>query len=55
MNDPSTRKRVFRAIKSAIPHIKVEQALILSENNEETQIVDGIPVETRSIVEWLLD
>ena len=55
MNNPATREREFRAIKSAIPHVKVEQALILSENNEETQIVAGIPVETRSIAEWLLD
>ena len=55
MNNPATRKREFRAIKSALPHIKVEHVLILSENNEEHQVVAGVPVEIRSIAEWLLD
>jgi predicted AAA+ superfamily ATPase len=54
MYHPETRNREFRAIEAAVPHIKVEQALILSENNEECQVVGGIPVETQSIAEWLL-
>ena len=41
--------------ETAIPNIKVEQALILSEDNEEPQDVGGIPVVTRSIAEWLLE
>lgn len=55
MNDPGTRQRELRAIDAAIQNIKVEQALILCENNEEQQVVGGIPVRTRSIAEWLLD
>ena len=55
MNHPGTREREFRAIEAATQHIKVEHALILSENNEEQQVVGGVPVETRSITEWLLN
>ncbi len=55
MNDPGTRQRELRAIDAAVQNIKVEQALILCENNEEQQVVGGIPVKTRSIAEWLLD
>jgi hypothetical protein len=55
MNNPATRAREFRAMEAALSHLKVEQALILSETNEERQIVNGVPVEVRSIAEWLLD
>ena len=55
MNDPGTRQRELRAIDSAAQNIKVEQALILCENNEEEQVVSGIPVITRSIAEWLIE
>ena len=54
MNDPGTRQRELRAIAAAVKNIKVEQALILCENNEDQQILGGIPVKTRSIAEWLL-
>jgi predicted AAA+ superfamily ATPase len=55
MNNPATREREFRAIKAATQQIKVEQTLILSENNEGKQLFDGIEVEIHSIAEWLLD
>ena len=55
MNDPGTRQRELRAIDAAVQNIKVEQALILCENNEEQRVVGGIPVRTRSIAEWLLE
>ena len=54
MKNPETRGREFRAIEAAIPHIKVKDVLILSESNEERRVVGGVPVETRSIAEWLL-
>ncbi len=54
MEDPKTREREFRGIEAATQHIKVEQALILSEINEDPQVVGSIPVEMRSIAEWLL-
>lgn len=55
MNDPGTCQHELRAIDSAAQNIKVEQALILCENNEEEQVVGGIPVITRSIAEWLIE
>jgi predicted AAA+ superfamily ATPase len=55
MNDPRTRQRELRAIDVAVQHIKVEQAMILSEDNEEQLFVGGIPVKIRSIAEWLLE
>jgi predicted AAA+ superfamily ATPase len=55
MKNSETRNREIRAIEAAIRQIPVEQALILSENNEEQQVVEGVPVEMRSIAEWLLE
>ena len=55
MDHPGTRAREFRAIETAAQHIKVEQALILSENNDTEQSVGGVTVKIRSIAEWLLD
>lgn len=55
MNHPETREREFRAISAATQHLKVEQALILCETNEPVEVIGGIPVEIRSIAEWLLD
>lgn len=54
MDNPNTRKREVRAIEAATHHLKVEQALILSEVSEGPQMIGGIPVEIRSIAEWLL-
>jgi predicted AAA+ superfamily ATPase len=55
MNNPSTREREFRAIEAAVGQIRIENALILSEINEEQQVIAGVPVEVRSIAEWLLE
>lgn len=55
LDNPVTREREFRAIESAVQHIKVEQVLVLSENNEAPVKVGGIPVQIRSIADWLLD
>lgn len=54
MKDPGTRERELRGIETAAQHLKVEQALILSEDNEDARVVGGIPVELCSIAEWLL-
>lgn len=55
MNQPGTRERELRAIESALQQLKVERVLILSEANAEREVLNGIPVETRSIAEWLLE
>ena len=54
MGNPSVRQREFRAIEAAGRHVEVEQALILSDVNEDVQVAGGIPVTVRSIAEWLL-
>jgi len=54
MDNPPTRQREFRALEAATRHIKVEQALILSEANEEPQVIGDVPVAIRSVAEWLL-
>jgi predicted AAA+ superfamily ATPase len=55
MDNLKTRQREFRAIEAAARHINVEQALVLCEANEDPQMVHDIPVEVRSIAEWLLE
>ena len=55
MDNPGTREREFRAIETAVKHLKVERALILSDMNEDPIEVGGVPVSTRSVAEWLLD
>jgi predicted AAA+ superfamily ATPase len=55
MDNLKTRQLEFRAIEAAARHINVEQALVLCEANEDPQMVHDIPVEVRSIAEWLLE
>ena len=55
MANPGTREREFRALETAVKHLKVERALILSDMNEDSIEIGGVPVSTRSVAEWLLD
>jgi len=55
MANPGTREREFRAVEAATQHLKVESALILSEVNEGSTRVGGVPLSIRSISEWLLE
>ncbi len=55
MANQNTREREVRALEAAVQHLDVEHALILTEANENTIDIAGIPVEIRSISEWLLD
>lgn len=50
----TTRDREVRALKDAIGTVKVQSALILSDSNEDSFEIDGIPVQIRSTAEWLL-
>jgi predicted AAA+ superfamily ATPase len=54
LNASSARERELRALADAIQTIQVKRALILSEVNEKSQKVSGVPVEVRSTAEWLL-
>jgi predicted AAA+ superfamily ATPase len=50
----TTRQREVRALSDALTALKVESALILSDANEDGFELSGIPVQVRSVAEWLL-
>ena len=54
LKQSTTRDREVRALKDAIETVKVQSAIILSDSNEDTFEIDGIPVHIRSTAEWLL-
>ena len=54
LNAPATRERELRALSDAGQALKVKQALILSDENEDSLEVNGVQVEIRSTAEWLL-
>lgn len=54
LKQSTTRDREVRALKDAIGTVKVQSAIILSDSNEDTFEIDGIPVHIRSTAEWLL-
>lgn len=54
LDAPTTRERELRALAEAVQKIKVKRALILADENENGQEVNGVPVEVRSTAEWLL-
>lgn len=55
LETPNTRERELRALGEAVKSIKVKHALILSDTNENGFEIGGVPVEVRSIAEWLLE
>jgi predicted AAA+ superfamily ATPase len=54
IESPVTREREIRAIRDAVASLKVESALILSDANGDSFEVNGVPVEVRSVAEWLI-
>ena len=55
LSQPATRDREIRALGNAIQNIKVQNALILADANEDSFEINGIPVEIRSAAQWLLN
>jgi uncharacterized protein len=55
LSDTRIKDREIRAITAASQYLDIEQALLLADDNAERSVVGGIPVETRSIAEWLLE
>ena len=55
LNAAATRERELRALTEAVQSVKVKSALILTESNDDALEVNGVPVEVRSIAEWLLN
>jgi predicted AAA+ superfamily ATPase len=53
LDAPGTRERELRALAGAVKSVKVRKALILSDANEDDRDMSGVPVEVRSISEWL--
>ena len=54
LENPATRERELHALAEAVQTIKVKSAMILSNSNEDGFELNGVPVEVRSTVEWLL-
>jgi len=55
LDHPLTRGREIRALKDAAGTVKAQGALILSTANGDPFKIDNLPVEVRSIAEWLLE
>ena len=49
-----TREREIRVLGAAIEHLNARHAMILSDANEDSLEINGVPVEIRSIAEWLI-
>jgi predicted AAA+ superfamily ATPase len=54
LENPSTREREVRALEDAVKGVNAQSALILSDANEEGFEINGIPVEIRSVAEWMI-
>ena len=54
LENTATREREVRALSDALTGVKVESALILSDANENSLEISGVPVEIRSVAEWML-
>ena len=54
LDAPVNCERELRALAEAIQSVKVKDALILSDENEDSLEVNGVPVEVHSVSEWLL-
>jgi len=55
LSTAATRQRKFRVLSEAIQSVKVKSAMILSDSNEDTLEVNGVPVKVCSTAEWLLE
>lgn len=54
LENPITREREIRALNDALQNVQVESALILSDANEDSFEIRGVPVEVRSTAEWFI-
>jgi hypothetical protein len=51
---PVTRQREIRALTDAMPALNLTQGLILSDTNEPPIEHNGLTINVRSTVEWLI-
>ncbi len=54
VENPAAREREIRSLEDAVKSVKAQSALILSESNGDKFDLHGIPVEMRSITDWLV-
>jgi len=54
MDNLAAREREIRALNEALQTIKVESALILTDANENSFEIRGMPVDVRSTAEWVI-
>ena len=54
LSNPATRERELRALRDGLRAVAVEKALILADSGEDSFELDSVPVEIRSISEWLI-
>ena len=54
IENPVTREREIRALHDSVTTLRATSALILSDANENSFDLDGVPVEVRSVSEWLV-
>jgi predicted AAA+ superfamily ATPase len=55
MENPATRERELRALESAATYLKANKAVILTNANEDSLVLNGVQVSVRSMAEWLLE
>lgn len=54
LDQEATRAREFRAIESALDEIQAENVLILTDGNEDGEVINKTTIQIRSVTEWLL-
>ncbi|HEX9013627.1 MAG TPA: hypothetical protein VF813_08930, partial [Anaerolineaceae bacterium] len=54
IENSATREREIRSLEDAVKSVKAQSALILSETNGDKFDLQGVPVEMRSIADWLV-
>ena len=55
LDNPATRERETRALVEAMRALKISHAMILTETNAPAITENGLTIEIRSLVEWLLE
>lgn len=54
-DNPQTREREMRVLEKGMKELKIEKVMILSDSNENGLTLSGVPLNIRSISEWLLN
>jgi hypothetical protein len=55
LENSSTREREFRAVQDTVKEMEIDNVLILSDANENENLVAEVPVKVQSVTEWLLN